>query len=227
MPSVEELLKEWDAQWVKDALRARCIRDREWRFYALRAGVVDGIKWKSAKIAREYKLSRARVCQLLKGVECKLIQNVPFERKRLYRNQYYWLLGKMRIDRSTLIYTSDFLSAVAPRDVDLSSSWWDNREIPNSVVYTPDGKAWVAKDANVYYGYAIIWCREAGETEVYSESSLKLKSYFTNYTRLLIHCGDMFYAFDHADTGGPVVSIFTKQIGNVRLTNSGYSKSMV
>ena len=89
---VKELLNAWDSPETEGYVLCRGIDLWKWRCYALSAGVVDGRKWKGAEVAQERKLSRARICVVLKEVERKLTEDVKPESRRLYRRGKYVFL---------------------------------------------------------------------------------------------------------------------------------------
>ena len=69
------LLEKWDDPSTLRFVGRRGVLSRNWRMQCLEAGVVDGHKWKQREIAKEYKLTIARVSKILEEVRNRLSDN--------------------------------------------------------------------------------------------------------------------------------------------------------
>ncbi len=204
----KELLSAWDSPETKDYVLCRGIDSWKWRCYALVAGVVDGRKWKGSEVARAFKLSRARICVVLKEVERKLTEDVRPERRRLYRQGKY-----------------DFLRHNVP--VGAVSVWeyfgtnggrhrkYNGLTCPRyeSVVFVADGELWVQEDATTgddLYGrrFSLIWCSKVPEN-CGNCGKPGMNSFFGH--PLLVNCGEAFYVLDKVDDSASPVQIYLKK----------------
>ena len=210
----KELLKAWDSPETEGYVLCRGIDLWKWRCYALVAGVVDGRKWKGFEVARKYKLSRARICVVLKEVERKLIEGVRPERRRLYRHGKYDFLRR-----------NEPVGAVSVREYFGCNGGRQERfnglTCPRygSVVFVADGELWVQEDITIYpkdvttgdylcrRRLSIIWCSKAS-CDSRDCGKPGMDRYFGH--PLLVNCGETFYMLDKVDDSVSPVRIYLK-----------------
>ena len=201
--SIEKLLKQWDSPETTGEVLRRGIDLWKWRCYALAAGAVDGKKWSGAEIARDRKLSRARICVVLKEVARKLTEEVNPDRQRLYRRGHYLFLQKY--EPINAITVQEFFRISGGRHEKIE---WRCNPSDEPVIFVADGKNWVFDDASEWDDphffswmknrkFAIIWCSEIDENEeVLGKRFDSIGSLLHYNSPLLINCGERFYTMD-------------------------------
>ncbi len=204
----EELLNAWDSPETEGYVLCRGIALWKWRCCALAAGVVDGRKWKGAEIAREYKLSRARICVVLKEVERKLTEAVRPENRRLYRRGKYDFLR--RNEPVGAVSVQEYFGGNGGRQ-----ERFNGLTCPRygSVVFVAGGELWVQEDITTTWGglhrrlLSIIWCSKAS-CDSGDCGKPGMDRFFGH--PLLVNCGEAFYMLDKVDDSVSPVRIYLK-----------------
>ena len=201
------LLNAWDSPETEGYVLCRGIALWKWRCFALAAGVVDGRKWKGAELAREYKLSRARICVVLKDVEQKLTEGVRPERRRLYRQgKYDFLRHNVPVGA---VSVQEYFGGNGGRQARFNGLTCPRY---GSVVFVAGGELWVQEDVTtcddlLRRRLSIIWCSKASCDSGDCGKPGMDRSFGHP---LLVNCGETFYMLDKVDDSASPVRIYLK-----------------
>lgn len=204
--TLEKLLENWNSTATEEYVLCRGIDLWKWRCYAQVAGVVDGRKWKGAEVARERKLSRARICVVLKEVKRKLAEGQEPNPRR----KFFCRLRKFDLRHAVSVRKAFGLDGGSKPEF----NWRCYPDVVNSV-FIAEGWEWVCDEVigwkSVEHGLVFsLQCSRAGVDNP-PRRILQAPPAF-NVHPIVVDCGGRWFVLDRFESAARIDRILLKPL---------------